>query len=79
VPSFKSLLDLILSKISTLIVQNQTWDGACSKAWVFPLAGSVLFLSVPTQQKVHVHKAGTAVLCQTKGFHGAQHPVSNDG
>lgn len=60
-------------------MQNQTWDGACSKAWVFPLAASPLLLSAPTKQNMHVQKGGTAVLCQTKGFRGAQHPVSNDG
>lgn len=69
-PRFKSLPNLILSKISIPDHAQPAVGWSLIQAEVFPLAltaGSLLLLSVPTKQKVYIHRGGTAVPCHTKG------------
>lgn len=67
-PRFKSLPNLILSKISIPDHAQPAVGWSLIQAEVFPLAltaGSLLLLSVPTKQKCT--STGTAVPCHTKG------------
>lgn len=69
-PRFKSLPNLILTKISFSDHAQPAMGWSLIQAEVFPLAltaGNLLLLYSPTKQKVHVHRGGTAVPCHTKG------------